>query len=225
MTGFYRIKQDFLYGCYNSAILIRRNFHPDESILFILQILFILSHSSLSSAQKKPEKPPVVERITDRVFRVGTAIVDTSARTVTCPGEINMDAGAVEYLAVAPGGKLHESLLRVDTRPLHLQVALLLLGLEPKNVLAAQGENRIPEGDPVEMRIRWRDENGETREVRAESLLISEPKGVVMPDHAWVFYRFAHLKRGIRGRYCEITGCCLARSRRPFRQSAADGRE
>ena len=166
-----------------------------KSCFILLQILSILSISSLSLAQK----PPVVERITERVFRVGAVTVDTGAKTVTCPGVINMDAGAVEYLAVAAGGKLHESLLRIDARPLHLQVALLLLGLEPKNVLQAQGEAKIPQGDPVEIRIRWRDAAGNTREVRAESLLVSGSKDVSMPDHAWVFTGSRILKEGFEG--------------------------
>ena len=77
---------------------------------------------------------------------MGKALVDTRARTVTCPGRINMDEGAIEYLAVAPRGKTHESLLLIDARPLHLQLALLLLGLEPKNVLERQGDKATPQG-------------------------------------------------------------------------------
>ena len=86
--------------------------------------------------------------------------MDTQARTVTCKGVINMDEGAIEYLAVAPGGKTHESLLRVDVRPLHLQVALLMLDLEPKNVLKFQGDPATPQGAPVEIKVRWRDLKG-----------------------------------------------------------------
>ena len=130
---------------------------------------------------------------------MGAVTVDTAAKTATCSAVINMNAGAVEYLAVAAGGKLHESLLRVEARPLHLQVALLLLGLKPKNVLHAQGEAKIPQGDPVEIRIRWRDANGDAQEVRAESLLVSGPKEVPMPDHAWVFTGSRILKEGFEG--------------------------
>ncbi len=162
---------------------------------FLLFSVFCFLFSSSASAQR----PPVVERITDRVFRVGAVTVDTAAKTATCSGVINMDAGAVEYLAVAAGGKMHESLLRVEARPLHLQVALLLLGLEPKNVLQAQGEAKIPQGDPVEIRIRWRDANGDAQEVRAESLLVSGAKEVPMPDHAWVFTGSRILKEGFEG--------------------------
>ena len=138
-------------------------------------------------SKKPPEKPPPVERITENVYRIGSALVDTAARTIVCPAEINMDEGPIEYLAVAPKGKLHESLLRVDVRPLHLQVALLMLDLEPKNVLKAQGDKTTPQGDPVELRIRWRDEKGVQQDVRAEELVAEMPNEKVMAKHDWVF--------------------------------------
>jgi hypothetical protein len=147
-------------------------------------------------AKKPVERPPQIERITDHVFRVGAALVDTQARTVTCSGEINMDEGPIEYLAVAPRGKTHESLLRVDVRPLHLQVALLMLDLEPKNVLKYQGEKTTPQGDPVELRIRWRSASGETQEVRAEELVREMPGEKPMPLHPWVFTGSRLLKQG-----------------------------
>lgn len=143
------------------------------------------------------QKPPQVEKITDHVYRIGAAVVDTEARTVTCRGEINMDSGPIEYLAVAPRGKLHESLLRVDVRPLHLQVALLLLGLEPKNVLKFQGDRTTPQGDPLELHIRWRDAQGNQKDVRAEELVAQMPGEKPMPLHNWVFTGSRILKEGL----------------------------
>jgi hypothetical protein len=142
------------------------------------------------------QKPPPVEKITDHIYRVGAALVNTQARTVTCRGEINMDNGAIEYLAVAPRGKLHESLLRLDVRPLHLQVALLLLDLEPKNVLKEQGDRATPQGDPVELFVRWRDKKGAQQEVRAEALISEMPGNKSMPEHRWVFTGSRVVKAG-----------------------------
>ena len=151
-------------------------------------------------AQQKPKKsdnrPPQIEKITEHTFRVGKALVDTQARTLTCNGEINMDEGAIEYLAVAPGGKTHESLLRIDVRPLHLQLALLMLDLEPKNVLTHQGDKNTPQGDPVELWIRWRDNGGKQVEARAEELVIEASHSRPMPPHNWVFTGSRILKQG-----------------------------
>jgi hypothetical protein len=137
-----------------------------------------------------------VERITANVYRIGAVIVDTEARTVTCKGVINMDDGAIEYLAVAPHGKTHESLLRVDVRPLHLQVALLMLDLEPKNVLKFQGDPTTPQGAPVEIRVRWRDLKGAEQEARAEDLILEVPAKRTMPPNRWVFTGSRVLKEG-----------------------------
>ncbi len=144
----------------------------------------------------KAQKPPMVERITDNVYRIGAVIVDTRARTVTCKGVINMDEGAIEYLAVAPHGKTHESLLRIDVRPLHLQVALLMLDLEPKNVLKFQGDPTTPQGAPVEIKVRWRDLKGAEQEVRAEDLILEVPAKRPMPPNRWVFTGSRVVKEG-----------------------------
>ncbi len=151
----------------------------------------------------KKEKPPVVEKITDNVYRIGKVTLDSQARTITCSGEINMAYGGVEYLAVAPGGKTHESLLLVNVRPLHLQVALLLLGLEPKNVLERQGENRKPEGDPVTIWVRWRKANGDMQEVRAEDLVLRMPSKTTMPHVGWVFTGSRVLKEGFEADFAK----------------------
>ena len=142
------------------------------------------------------QKLPVAERITENVYRVGKATIDMAARTVTCQGEINMDSGPIEYLAVAPLGKTHESLLKVEVRPLHLQVALLLLGLEPKNVLKRQGDKTTPQGAPVEIFVRWRDKDGKPQEARAEEWVVSMPGSKPMPPQDWVFTGSRILKEG-----------------------------
>jgi hypothetical protein len=154
----------------------------------------------LSSVMAFAQQTPPAERITDHLVRIGKAMVDTRARTVTCPAEVNMDSGSVEYLAVAPLGKTHESLLRVDVRPLHLQLALLTLGLEPKNVLKVQGDRTTPQGAHVEIRVRWRDATGKTHEVPAETLLAeTDSQGKLkgtMSLHNWVFTGSRILKEG-----------------------------
>ena len=150
------------------------------------------SGSKLEGAQKQAQ----VERITQNVYRIGAAVVDTQARTVTCKGVINMDEGAIEYLAVAPHGKTHESLLRVDVRPLHLQIALLMLDLEPKNILKFQGDPATPQGAPVEIKVRWRDQKGAEQEARAEDLILETPARRPMPRNRWVFTGSRVVKEG-----------------------------
>ncbi len=140
--------------------------------------------------------PPQVERITENVYRVGAVTVDTKARTVTCPGVVNQDRGVVEYVAVAAKGKLHESVLRLDVRPMHLQVALLMLDLEPKNVLGFQGERKTPQGDKITLAVKLRDSKGEMQELPVESLMMTMPKEKSLERGAWVFTGSRVLKQG-----------------------------
>src|SRR5581483_7044370 len=72
--------------------------------VFVFPLCLCVSSAAGGSkiqAQKAPkpkEKLPPAERITDTLYRVGKAMVDTAERTVTCRGEINMDNGPIEYL-------------------------------------------------------------------------------------------------------------------------------
>lgn len=65
------------------------------------------------------------------LVRVGTVEVDTEQKTVVATGWVNQVQGPVEYLAVGPKGKTHESVFVLDLRAADLHAALLLLGLEP----------------------------------------------------------------------------------------------
>ena len=195
INGIYRISTTPFQrkSCYIRAV--------SRGLLIPLILLILLKTPPPAGAQgkaKKREKPPIAERITDSVYRVGGALVDTQARTVTCKGAVNMDDGAIEYLAVSPKGKLHESLLKIEVRPLHLQVALLLLELEPKNVLQRQGDNAAPQGAPIEIRIRWRDKSGTWSEARAEEMVVAMPGRKPMAAQPWVFTGSRILKEGFQ---------------------------
>jgi hypothetical protein len=130
--------------------------------------------------------PPEAEKITENVYRIGQVVLDTKARTVTCDGQVNMRKGMIEYLAVTPDGKRHESALVLELSPVHLQVALLLLGLEPGGGIRYQGDSQAPRGDAVEIRVQWR-EGGKSHEVRLEEFAWDIPRRRPMPPHPWIF--------------------------------------
>ncbi len=149
----------------------------------------------------KKEKPPIV-RITSRLYRIGTVLVDTAAHTVTVQGSINMSAGPVEYAAVTPRGKTYESLLRLNVQPLYLQVALLLAGLKPHNVLQYQGQHKTPQGAPLTLTVHWHDYLGAPRTARVEDFLLLEPGSRPMPHHNWVFTGSRILPQGFEADLC-----------------------
>jgi len=127
-----------------------------------------------------------VEKITEHVYRVGQVVLDMKARTVVAGGRVNMRKGIIEYLAVTPKGKRHESVLVLEADPLHLQVALLLLGLEPGGGLSRQGDPSAPRGSALEARVRWKS-GGREQETRLESFAWDIPRRRPMETTPWIF--------------------------------------
>lgn len=137
--------------------------------------------------------PSEAEKIGDELYRIGKLTVDLRAQRAVCRGWVNMPRGTIEYLAVAPGGKLHESILCLDVRPLHLQLGLILLGLEPKGGLTVQGDTKRPQGSPVAIYVAWQRRSaaapGGVRAVKvaAEELAWDLRRNRPMAPNAWVF--------------------------------------
>jgi hypothetical protein len=129
-----------------------------------------------------------ITKIDENVYQIGNILLDGNKRQISLNGWVNMSEGLVELLACAPGGKVHESVLVIDVEPYHLQVALLLLGLEARGNLEYQGDPKTPEGDPVEIFVEWMDStNGETKSYRAEDLVYNVKKDRPMKHTHWVF--------------------------------------
>jgi hypothetical protein len=84
------------------------------------------------------------------LFEIGLLRLDQNRRTITFPAVVNLSQGPVEYLLVTDYGKIHESLLRTEVAPHHVQVALLLLGAKrtewPVPSVPAQGSSAGPSG-------------------------------------------------------------------------------
>ncbi len=152
--------------------------------------LFILGAECLGpragAAPATPPLPPDAEKIGEDRYRLGKLTVDLKAKTATCSGTINQQKGMIEYLAVAPMGKLHESVLNVDVRPLHLQLALILLGLEPRGGLRYQGDTQVPKGSPVSIWVSWQ-RDGKAVTVRGEDLCWVIPRKAPLQPNAWIF--------------------------------------
>lgn len=133
-----------------------------------------------------PGLPPDAERLSEDRYRLGKVIVDLGRHEVSCPGKVNMRRGAVEYLAVAHQGKRHESVLVLDVRPLHLQLGLILLGMEPGGGIRRQGDTQAPSGSPVRLRVEW-SRGGRKVAAPASELAWDQNSRRPMPDGAWVF--------------------------------------
>lgn len=152
-------------------------------LLLATTILVLALAGSTNGAQSPPAES---ERIGEDLYRLGKVKVDLKNKVLTCTGKVNQRTMVIEYLAVVPGGKRHESLLVLNARPLHLQLGLILLGLEPKGGLRYQGDTQVPQGSPVRIFVSWTRGN-KTVKVPAESLVWDMLQKKPMDPNAWVF--------------------------------------
>ncbi len=102
----------------------------------------------------------------------GIRIVPTERRIeVEAAFALSGEGYFLEYLAVAPHGKLHESLFTISCAPEKLQLGLILCGLEPKAEVQYHGEARELTGPRVAIEVEWKDEAGAAKRARVEDLL------------------------------------------------------
>jgi hypothetical protein len=130
-----------------------------------------------------------VVKIDNGIYKIGEAAIDLNKQEVTFGGTVNMENGLIEVFACSRGGKLHESVLVCDIEPYHLQVALLLLGLQYSNqfLLGNDGE-LVPDykGDRVNIYVRWQ-QNDTMKEARAEDWIYNIKEEKTMIHTYWVF--------------------------------------
>ncbi len=153
-----------------------------------------LAVTAVSAAENPPpslpgqdSSPPVFEKIAPSTFRLGTIHIDLTKSQVEFPARINMTEGLLEYLLVAEGGKIHESLLITSVQPYDLQVSLLLLGLKgSSNPLSEQGDTRAPTGDAVRIDVRPAESDAGDA-VPVSRWLMHKDSGLIKQPVGWVF--------------------------------------
>lgn len=131
---------------------------------------------------------PAMVKLGNNLFKLGNIDLDLNEKTLSMPGKINMSYGLIELLACTSIGKLHESALVIDVQPIHLNTALILMGLEPpkQNNVRYQGDPITPKGAAVQLWIEW-DADNQTQRYRAEDLILNRAKQSHMEYTSWIF--------------------------------------
>lgn len=148
---------------------------------------------------EKPPAPPSIREVSPGVFQVGGVKLEKAARRVSFPAKLNMTDGPLEYLLVTGQGKLHESILKTDIAPHHLQVAMLLLGAKGMQaapltnapsggpITQAQGERNPPlPGEAVLMEVTWT-QDGKPQRKRIEELVFNKRAKELMSKGPFTF--------------------------------------
>ena len=151
---------------------------------------------SVESAEK-PEKERLkkryledadveIERLESGKVKLGNIKIAPGKKRITFPAQINQVRGPIECLIVTEEGRVHESVLRTKIRPLHLQLALYLLGLDNGTRLPAE-EHKGTQGDLVNLDILWQTEEGEPRSLPIERWVLDTRTEKRMECIGWVF--------------------------------------
>lgn len=128
----------------------------------------------------------VAQKNTSPVINLKGIKVNLQQKTIEIDGVVNMDKGLVELLATAPGGKEHESVLKLYCNPSLLHTALLLLGLETGGGGKKQGDADPIYGDEMYIYVSWK-EGEKSKLLRAEELVKNERTNKAMALCKWVF--------------------------------------
>ncbi|MFQ3671265.1 MAG: YdjY domain-containing protein [Verrucomicrobiia bacterium] len=129
--------------------------------------------------------PADLQPIGPGLFQIGLVTIDANTRSITIPVEVNMNQGPVEYLLVADGGKLHESILRTAAQPLHLHLAMILLGFPEKPLPPPQpppGQRPGLFGVPIEITVRF-----PNTDPLPASNLIHKTEGLPFHGQPWIY--------------------------------------
>ncbi|UCE17442.1 MAG: hypothetical protein JSV84_11140 [Gemmatimonadota bacterium] len=179
---------------------------------FLATVIVLGTTSGQESETPQKKDEPSVEKIAEGVYQIGAVVLDQNTNELSMKGEINMQRGLIEYFACTRFGKLHESTLVLDVEPYQLQVALLLMGLEPGGNIEYQGDANTPQGDSLEVWVEWQ-ENGKPERHRAEDLVYNIAEKRTMEQTPWIFTG----SKIVNGTFmADFEGCLIATFHDPF---------
>lgn len=126
------------------------------------------------------------------VFRLGQLELDRRHRTIKLPARVRLTNDVIEYALVTVEGKTHESLLVTEVAPTDIQVAVLLLGVEPQADLGSTNAPiQIPRRARLRVEVEWR-RDGSPQITRLEEwVLLRRKPAIAQPfrlrRNRWVY--------------------------------------
>jgi hypothetical protein len=127
-----------------------------------------------------------VKQIAPGVFQIGRVRLDKQSRSIAFPAVVNMTEAAIEYAIVTKYGKTHESLLRTDTEPKDIHVAMLLLGAKGSSDAVPEDPLKPIPGDPVTIELSWH-EKGREKRLAIEELVWNVQTKTNLSKGAWIY--------------------------------------
>lgn len=181
--------------------------HADVTVPMSLVLLLVLAWLSVDAASSQaqhqrqmPEAPseilpdgPRPEKPADRkVVELPGVRVNLEERFVEMPATVILREGEwLELVACTPGGREHESIVTIATRPSYIHLGLLMLDLEPGRPFAWEekdGEIVIfPPVGPKVAAFYVYEKEGEMVEVPVTDWVLNTNTKKAMTENEWLF--------------------------------------
>lgn len=154
--------------------------------------ILLLSLRTLSAQEAGPAKPAPTDEGSNssqrREFAPGV-VIDWKQKAVEVDARVVLREGPLELFACSPQTKEHESVIAIVARPFHLFQAMGLVGLEtgsPPRYDEKLGRWFPASGEPLDLRIRWRDGHKD-RTASPAAWMIEKKTGKAPDSLRWVF--------------------------------------
>jgi hypothetical protein len=133
----------------------------------------------------KPGEEPTPDGLV-KLSKTHPLWLDKNRKAVVIDGKVALREGQLEMFACPVGTKEHESVVVLDCVPQDVHAALLALGAKPGQTVKFDPKYEPARGDIVDIYVLWKDEKGETHQVRAQEWVQYEKTKKAMPFD-WVF--------------------------------------
>ena len=85
-----------------------------------------------------------IREVSPGIYQLGEVRIDKAQRTISFRARLNLDQGPMEYFLVTSWGKTHESILKTDTEPFRIHLAMLLIDTTAGAAANATNGSRQP---------------------------------------------------------------------------------
>ena len=149
---------------------------------------------ALSSTKELQKSQNLVQPAGQGKFQIGKVILDSRKRKVSFPAQVNLRDALIEYAVVGKTGKRHEALLMTKADPVHIHLAMLLLGNKTPPRKSKNKDNPLPPGQAIDILISWQ-QNGKEQTRRLEDWIIVGENKLPARKGKWI-YNGARIENG-----------------------------
>lgn len=166
-----------------------------RNVSIALAALLWLYGSVNAVGDDPPAKAPPAEKKADadqaadglvKLSKTGDVWLDTKRKAVVVDGQVCLRQGQLEMFACTKGTKEHESIVTLNCLAEEVHAGLLAAGSKPGTPVSFDPEYRAATGQPIDVYVLWKDEQGQKHQARAQEWIRSVRTQQAMA-HDWVF--------------------------------------